>query len=180
MPKEYLVSDMSEEEAHFITTGDLPFGEKNALTRIIQIIGKYYELKKNGKLEEIESYNPNDDNYFHNENQGYTYINSRLKEEINNAPSRKFIKHLSRKWCFSRIKISFQSGIVLEVINRIILQDPVLKKKCDQYKLQVGNHWSNYMPIQAEFLSTRFNDQHKDYLKAGEIINNLQYYLERI
>ena len=40
MSKRYLRSDLSEQEAHFLTCGNGFFGEENAITGLYKLIGK--------------------------------------------------------------------------------------------------------------------------------------------
>lgn len=176
MSRKYLRSDMSDQEAHFFTCGHGLFGEENTITSLFKLVGKYDELKAVGKENEIAEYSPKDDYTFKFENKGYTAISTRLrgKEEYKEWHiSRKYLKYLSRKWCLTPVIIHFESDCIISELIAYIREENNLQVAADKYLKGTGTGWLQLMPIQFDFLSTRHTYRHKDYEKAGEIINNL-------
>lgn len=173
MAKKCLQSDLSIQEAHFLTCGNPFFGEENAITGLYKLIGKYEELKESGRGDELIDFNP-DDKKFGYENRGITKLSVALKSKYGNKEiSRWQFKALSRKWCPKPVRISFNSAcIILELIT-YINSDDNLKLACQKYLLRYGNEWEELMPIQFDFLRTRFIDQRRNYRIAGKIINEL-------
>ena len=126
------------------------------------------------RTKEISNYKPDSDIKFKYENRGITEISSILKAKYGDREiSRRDFKNLSRKWHLSRVLISFNCNCIIKEIATYINCDVTLKSACDAYLSGIGYNWDRIMPIQFDFLSTRFADQHKDYKKAGEIINDL-------
>ena len=175
MAKNYLRSDMSKEEAHFITSGNGIFGEENSITELYKIIGKFCELRELGRKKELLNYIPERDLSFKYENRGITELSSELKIKYGEKRiSRKNLKSLSRKWCLSPVSISFNCTCIITELVTYINHDADLKTACTIFISRIGGcRWENIMPIQFCFLSTRFTDQHKNYQKAGVIINEL-------
>lgn len=174
MAKKYLRSDMSEQEAHFFTSGQGLFGEENAITGLYKIIGKFSELNETNRRKELSEYEPNKDSKFKYENRGITELNSNLKAKYGKQKfSRKDFKNLSRKWCLSPVLINIESYCIIEELFAYINDDAELKSTCEIYLANTGDSWEKLMPIQFDFLSTRFSDQHKNYKTAGKIINDL-------
>ena len=174
MAKKYLRSDMSEQEARFYTCGHGLFGEENALIGLYKLIGKFSELKDTDRTKELLDYKPNSDIKFKYENRGITEINSILKAKYGDREfSRRDLKNLSRKRHLSRVLISFNCDCIITEIDTYIKCNATLKSACDAYLSGIGYNWDDIMPIQFDFLSTRFADQHKDYRKAGKIINDI-------
>jgi len=177
MAKKHLRSDMSKEEARFFTTGNVFFGDENGITSLFKIIGRYSELKGTDRATQIQNYMPENDLRFKYENRGITELSSILKRKYGDRSiSRKDLKNLSRKWCFSPIVISFDCANIIKTLIEYINQDDILKSACDIYLSRNEYKWERLMTIQHEFLSTRFADQHKDYTIAGRIINDLPAY----
>lgn len=174
MSRKYLRSDLSIQEAHFFTCGNLVIGDDNAITGLIKIVGKYSELYDLNRKQEIISYNPDEDRHFKYESRGYSIMGDVLKQKHSGRGlSRKYLKHLSRTWGLSPVIISFKCDCIISELITYIKNDPDLKEACEKYILTHGKYWQRLMPIQANFLSTRHTDQHKDYQVAGEIINKL-------
>lgn len=174
MSKKYLRSDMSEQEARFLTCGNGFFGEENAITGLYKIIGKFKELEELGRVEELTYYKPNKDIRFKYENRGITELSIILKTKYGSKQmSRKKIKTLSRKWCMTPVLISFNCTCIIDELITYINCNTILKSACDTYLSSIECGWKNLMPIQFDFLSTRYMDQHKNYRLAGEIINDL-------
>ena len=174
MSKKYLRSDMSEQEARFLTCGNVFWGEENALTGIYKIIGRFKELEELGREEELSYYKPNNDFRFKYENRGITELSIILKAKYGGKQmSRKKIKILSRKWGMTPVLISSNCACIIDEIITYINCNTILKSECDKYLSNIESGWENLMPIQFDFLSTRFTDQHQNYRLAGEIINDL-------
>ena len=174
MAKKYLRSDMSEQEVHFFTSGQALFGEENAITGIYKIIGKFSELNEINGIKELSDYEPNKDTKFKYENRGITELNSYLKAKYGKQKfSRKDFKILSRKWFLSPVLINIESYCIIKELFAYINDNTELKTACETYLANTGDSWEKLMPIQFDFLSTRFTDQHKNYKIAGKIINNL-------
>lgn len=174
MSKRYLRSDMSEQEAHFFTRGNGIVGEENAITGLYKLIGKYTELEALGKQEDLSDYEPDKDVRFKYENIGITELSGTIKNKYGDRNiSRRNFKTLSRKWCLSPVSISFNCVCILSGLIAYINSKPNLKLACDRYLSNVNCKWDALMPIQYDFLSTRFTDQHKSYRIAGKMINEL-------
>ena len=174
MSKKYLRSDLTNDEAHFLTSGNGVFGEENAITGIFKLIGKYSELKEQGRIEELKEYNPKLDTHFKHENRGITEFSQHLKSTKETSKfSRRDLKYLSRKWCFTAVVLNSSSDRIIQELITYISDDDVLKSVCLKHLSDCGAGWGLVMPIQYEFLSTRFKDQHKDYRTAGKIMNEL-------
>ncbi len=174
MARKHLRSDLSEQEARFFTQGRLFVGDANAITGLIKIIGKYTELKRLNRGQEIGGYNPDADNHYKYENYGYSILGGVLNRKFSEPGfSRKYVKNLSRVWCLTPIIISFNSDRIIKELFTFINDDTKLKEACNNYLLIKGAKWNNLMPIQADFLSTRHADQHKDFRIAGRLINEL-------
>ena len=174
MARRYLRSDMSEQEARFFTCGCGLFGEENHLTGLFKLVGKFNELNELGRKEEIVDYFPERDRRFKFENRGYTDMGKILKRKYANWHfSRKCLKNLSRKWCFTPVVISFNSDCIISELITYIRQDADLKMACEKYMARFGSGWQELMPIQFDFISTRHTDEHKNYRIAGRIINEL-------
>ncbi len=174
MAKNYLRSDMSEQEAHFFTSGSGLFGEENTITGLYKLVGKFSELEELGQKGELSNYAPDRDNRFKYENLGITKLSTELKSKYSISKfSRWNLKTLSRKWCLTPVLISFNCACIINELAEYIKHDTDLKLACDKYLSSVECKWENLMPIQYDFLSTRFTDQHKNYRKAREMINQL-------
>lgn len=176
MSRNFLRSDMSEQEGHLFTTGKLVIGEENTITNFFKLAGKFDELQEVGRSQEITEYHPELDRRFHFENRGYTTIRTILKEKYKDshfALSRRHLIKLSRKWAGSRIVLSFKSGLILTELLTYLRSDPNLNTAFEAYLSKIDTRWPQLMPIQYEFLSVRHVDQHKDFRIAGTIINEL-------
>ena len=174
MSKKYLRSDMSEQEARFLTCGNGLWGEENAITGLYKIIGKYSELREFDRKKELSNYKPDSDVKFKYENRGITELSSKLKTKYGDKNfSRRDLKTLSRKWCLSPVLISFDCYSIIKELFTYINCGADLKSACDTYLSGIGCSWEKIMPIQFDFLSTRFVDQHTNYKIAGNIINKL-------
>lgn len=174
MSKKYLCSDMSEQEARFFTCGRGVFGEENAITGLYKLIGKFNELKELNKEEELSAYAPDKDFRFKYENLGITILSAQLKAKYGKKKiSRKSLKTLSRKWCLIPVLISFNCPDIFQELATYVNSNNHLKKACNTYLSRIGCQCENLMPIQFDFLSTRFFDQHRNFQKAGEMINKL-------
>lgn len=174
MSRNYLRSDMSEQEARFFTCGRGIWGEENYITGLFKIVGKFNELVELGEKEDIINYIPERDQRFKYENRGYTDVGKALKAKY---PEKRFtrrgLKNLSRKWCFTAVSISFDSGLIISELFTYIKADTNLKSACQNYLAQVGINWQELMPIQFDFMSVRHTDQHKNFRIASRIINEL-------
>lgn len=87
--------------------------------------------------------------------------------------ARRGLKNLSRKWCFTTVCISFDSGLIISELFTYIKADINLKSACQNYLAQVGLNWQQLMPIQFDFMSVRHTDHHKNFRIASRIINEL-------
>lgn len=174
MSKRYLRSDLSEQEAHFLTCGNGFFGEENTITGLYKLIGKFNELKELGRKEDLSDYAPDKDIRFKYENLGITKLSTELKIKYGTKKfSRWNFKTLSRKWCLTPVVISFNCKCIITELITYINHDIDLKSACEKYLSSVSCKWEDLMPIQYDFLSTRFTDQHKNYRIAGKMINEL-------
>ena len=173
MARRYLRSDMSEDEARFFTLGELT-GEENYITGLFKLIGKYDELRELCKADEILNYIPENDKRYKYENRGYSYLGRVLRAKYpTHRHCRKGLKNLSRKWRFRRVLISFYSSEIMSELIDQFTTDPTLMKAYKEYVSRSGNSWQALMPIQYDFISTRYEDRHKDYRVAKGIINSL-------
>lgn len=174
MSRKYLRSDMSEQEARFFTRGSGVLGEENYITGLFKIVGKFNELAELDRTEDILNYNPQSDLRFKYENRGYTDIGLALKLKYpENHINRRSLKNLSRKWCFTAVCISLDSGLIISELFTYIKSDTNLRSACQNYLTQVGVSWQRIMPIQYDFLCVRHTDLHKNYRTARDIINTL-------
>lgn len=172
MSRKYLRSDMSEQEARFLTYGEGIFGEGNVITSLLKIVGNYDSPENKTK----NYYSPEKDKSFKYENHGITLISKNIKEKYGeNYISRKEIKTLSRKWYLSPVIVSFRCPIIINELFEYINSNSFLKDVCTKYLANYGYDWENLMPVQFDFLSTRFADQHKNYRIAGSIIDDLSH-----
>lgn len=94
MSKRYLRSDLSEQEAHFLTCGNGFFGEENAITGLYKLIGKFNELKELGRKEDLSDYAPDKNIRFKYENLGITKLSTELKIKYG---TKKFQDGISRR-----------------------------------------------------------------------------------
>ena len=173
MGKRYLCSDLSEEEAYFVTQGYPIIGTSNPITELFKFVGKYEELKGANREAEIINYRPQNDLFFKYENVGYTTIGNEIEKRINHRISRKYLKNLSRKWSPSRVKLSFDTPIIVSVLFSYIMEREILKTACNKHFLYDNNNWQNIIPIQFDFLGVRFRDHHKNWKVAQRIIKDI-------
>lgn len=173
MGKRYLCSDLSEEESYFITQGLPLIGTGNPIADLFKFIGKYEDLKGNNREEEIINYRPQNDFFFKYENLGYTIIGNEIEKTQNHRISRKYLKNISRKWSPSRVKLSFDTPIIISVLYSYIMAREILKTACINYFSYDSDNWQNIMPIQFEFLGVRFRDHRKNWKVAQKIIHDI-------
>ncbi len=174
---EHFKSDFSKPEAPFFTEGQPIIGESNELTDLFKYVGKYIALKADNKPEEIASYHPKEDVFFLHENKGYTEIKRRVntRNDLEHYVSRRYLVNISRKWCMSRIVLSYDTYAIIDELYKYIFENDYLRNACLDYI--TGNKvWEKIMPIQFWFLSARRDDQHKEWKKALKIINKLSVY----
>ena len=108
------------------------------------------------------------------ENLGITKLSAELKSKYSISKfSRWNFKTLSRKWCLTPVLISFNCACIINELAKYINHDTDLKLACDKHLSSADCKWENLMPIQYDFLSTRFTDQHKNYRMARKMINQL-------
>lgn len=169
MRKRYLRSDSSEYEARFFTAGAFFVGSGNKITGLFRLVGMFFELQNNNRSSEIFAYHPDADCLFKYENKGYTIINHELKKK-GYLIARKYLRNLSRKWSLQSVVLSFDSHIILSELVTYIAGNDELRAACIAYLQTNIISWDFLMPIQFDFLGTRFNDRHKDWKIAEKII----------
>lgn len=173
MRKKYLCSDLSEEEAYFVTQGAIMIGTSNKITSLFKFVGKYEDLKANNREEEIIHYNPDNDPVFKYESAGYTIIGKEIHKKLEHRIPRKYLKSISRKWSPSRVRISFDTPDIISVLFAYIKERDILKDACKNHFSYDIDNWQNIMPIQFEFLGVRLRDHHKHWSVAQEIIHKI-------
>lgn len=174
MSRKYLRSDMSKQELKFFTCGGGVCGEENAITGLLKIVGKFTELKELNRGEEIADYLPEKDQKFMYENRGITELSAVLRSKYGDRKyARKGIKNLSRKWALTPVVMSYSSERIIIELLTYTEYDKDLCLAAKNYLSRVGKEWSELIPIQYDFLCVRHMDQHKNYLVAGKIINEL-------
>lgn len=171
MGKRYLRSDLSEEEAYFVTQGLVLIGTSNPITALFRFVGKYEELKDDNNEKEIVNYRPQNDIHFKSENAGYTIIKREIEKKFGHSISRKHIKNISRKWSPSRVLLSFNTPEIISMLFSYIMDRDTLRIACVNHFSYNRNNWHNIMPIQFEFLGVRLRDHHKNWQSAERIIN---------
>lgn len=174
MARSVLRSDMSDQESMFFTYGSGFCGEENTITGLFKLIGKFNELNEFERKQEITEYIPEKDKRFKYENRGYSDMSKIIKNDPKNKDiSRKHLKNISRKWCFTPVVLSFKTDYIVSQLVEYIKHDTDLYLAFGNYLKRSGEDWSELMPVQFDFLSTRHTDQHKHYREAGRIINEL-------
>lgn len=173
MRKRYLCSDLSEEEAYFVTEGLIVIGTSNKITNLFKFVGKYEDLEDNNNEEDIVHYNPENDPFFKYESAGYTIIGKEIEKRLRRRVSRKYLKSISRKWSPSRVKLSFDTPLIISVLFSYIMERETLKVACKNHFPYDSDNWQDIMPIQFEFLGVRFRDHHKNWSVAQEIIHEI-------
>lgn len=173
MGKGYLCSDLSEQESYLVLQGLPVIGRSNHITDLFRLVGMYEELKVNNLEEEILYYDPRVDNIFKYENAGITIIGKEIETRLKRRISRKYLKYLSRKWAPSRVKLSFDTPVIIDTLFSYIKEREILRAACIKHFSYDRENWPNIMPIQFEFLGVRLDDHRKDWDKAERIINEV-------
>lgn len=102
MAKNYLRSDMSEQEAHFFTSGSGLFGEENTITGLYKLVGKFSELEELGQKGELSNYAPDSKS----RNAGY-----------GNVIEAERLQLMTRDICMSTISLFIMTLIALGILE---------------------------------------------------------------
>lgn len=171
--RKYLVSDTSEQERKFIIQGTTFFSSGNGISHLFMLVGRFDELEKENRKEEIIRYSPEHDHRYKCENRGYSVIGERLKLKYKkgDAVSRRFLKSLSRKYIGTRVIISCKAEVILRELLQYLHSDRDLEDAYFHYKERNQAQFWEYMPLQFSFLSTRKADKHVGFREAERLIN---------